>query len=421
MKKIIIIVFLFPFCAIRIAFCQSLWIKNQSPTTKNLQKVVFIDSLTGWAIGDSGLIIHTSNGGMNWDIQNSNIDLDLLSVTFPNKNIGWALSWTDSPPYGTVILNTSDGGHSWKNEFYNGADVYLKSIYFVDSLNGFIGGYSNGILYTTDGGNVWNQAEIDSFVGYPIYNIVFANKYYGFACGGSTDIMGVIYKTTNGGKNWSGKSVSADPIHSLVILDSLHIVGIGGDIEFGGGIVNSDNGGLSWNYKILNIAGTGLAISFRTLSEGWALIKGGPFIVTYDKGFIWNNYSFPESPIIADIAFTDSLHGYAVGIGGTILKYNIPLTSIDEKIELAAAFSLNQNYPNPFNPSTTISFFIPKMSKIILKIYDILGQEVKSFEHQMDAGEHNIKLTFNNLSSGIYIYTLTAGGYRASKKMIFKK
>ena len=184
MKNILIYSVLSILCLTNLIFSQNLWEKIQSPTTKNLQKIVFVDSLTGWAVGDSGVIIHTSNAGLNWEIQNSDINLDLFSVSFPDKNFGWALSSLNSPPYGSIILKTFDGGSSWKNETYNGQDNFLSSIFFIDSLNGWIGAYYGGILYTTDGGNLWNQAVIDSFSGYPINNFVFADKYYGFAAGG---------------------------------------------------------------------------------------------------------------------------------------------------------------------------------------------------------------------------------------------
>ena len=424
MRNILIVFILFNICFGSQTFCQNLWEKIQSPTTNNLQKIVFVDSLTGWAVGDSGIIIHTSDAGNSWNVQNSGVNLVLHSLTFPNKNIGWALSWTIAPPYGTIILNTLDGGNSWKNGFFNGQDVFLNSIYFVDSLNGWIGGNYSGILYTKDGGQIWNQAAIDSFSGFPIYNFVFANKNYGFASGGSTDFMGVIYKTTDGGRNWTGKSVAADPIQKIYFLDSNNIAGIGGDLEFGAGFIKSTNAGVNWIYKTLNIYGTGLGLSFRTASEAWAPIKGGfygRFLVTNDSGNTWNEYITPDSLFMSDIVFTDSLHGYAVGLNGAILKYRGVITSVQDPVEVPSGFSLKQNYPNPFNPSTTISFYISEKVNVKLIIYDIMGHEVKSFEQQMEIGEHNIKFTSDNLSSAVYVYTLIANKYIASKKMILLK
>ena len=154
MRSILITFILFNICFGNHIFCQNLWEKIQSPTTQILQKVVFVDSLTGWAVGDSGIIIHTSDAGNTWNVQNYNVAFNILSISFPNKNLGWALAWNFAPPYGTVILRTFDGGNSWKNESYNGQDPYLRYIYFVDSLNGWTGGTFSGILYTTDGGDM---------------------------------------------------------------------------------------------------------------------------------------------------------------------------------------------------------------------------------------------------------------------------
>ncbi|MDR3667452.1 MAG: YCF48-related protein [Ignavibacteriaceae bacterium] len=404
--------------------CQNLWEKIPSPTTQNLQKIVFVDSLNGWAVGDSGAIIHTTDEGNTWNTQNSGINLNLLSITFPTKDIGWALAWTNATPYGTIILHTTDGGNSWKNEFYNGQDVFLNSIYFIDSLNGWIGGNYSGILYTNNGGQLWNQAVIDSFAGFPIYNFIFTNKNYGFANGGSTDFMGVIYKTSDSGKNWTGKSVAADPIQKIYFLDSNNIVGMGGDLEFGAGFIKSTNAGNDWVYKTLNIYGTALGISFRTSSEAWAPIKGGffgRFIFTNDSGNTWNEYDTPDSLFMFDVAFIDSTHGFAVGLNGAILKYIGAVTSVKEPMEKVSGFMLKQNYPNPFNPSTTISFVIPEKSNVSLRVFDILGREVKAFDQKMDAGEHGIKFLSNNLPSGVYIYTLIANNYMSSKKMIILK
>jgi len=86
------------------------------------------------------------------------------------------------------------------------------------------------------------------------------------------------------------------------------------------------------------------------------------------------------------------------------------------------AYKLLQNYPNPFNPATTISYEIPKTSFITLKVYDILGRQVKTLVNkEMNSGSYETKFDASSLTSGIYFYSLQAGSFSQSKKMILLK
>ena len=85
-------------------------------------------------------------------------------------------------------------------------------------------------------------------------------------------------------------------------------------------------------------------------------------------------------------------------------------------------YNLSQNYPNPFNPSTIINFSIPKESMVTLKIYNILGQEVKTLVNDSKApGSYSVSFNASSLSSGIYLYTLRAGNFFQVKKMLLLK
>jgi hypothetical protein len=86
-------------------------------------------------------------------------------------------------------------------------------------------------------------------------------------------------------------------------------------------------------------------------------------------------------------------------------------------------YSLSQNYPNPFNPSTKIEYTLPVEGNVILKIYNMLGQEVKTLINNelVSAGRHSINFNAGNLASGIYIYRLQVGDFSSNKKMILLK
>ncbi len=85
-------------------------------------------------------------------------------------------------------------------------------------------------------------------------------------------------------------------------------------------------------------------------------------------------------------------------------------------------YNLSQNYPNPFNPSTTIKFDIPKVSRVSLKIYNVLGQEVETLVNEiMEPGAYNFKWDAGHFASGMYIYRIEAGDFVQSKKMMLIK
>jgi hypothetical protein len=106
------------------------------------------------------------------------------------------------------------------------------------------------------------------------------------------------------------------------------------------------------------------------------------------------------------------------------------VVGIDDDINsgLPSDYTLEQNYPNPFNPSTQIRFAIPEAGRVKLEIYNLLGQKIAELLNEdLSAGYHTVDFSTgsfgnaDNLSSGVYIYTLNANGFATSKKMILLK
>ena len=91
-------------------------------------------------------------------------------------------------------------------------------------------------------------------------------------------------------------------------------------------------------------------------------------------------------------------------------------------IEMPIEYALDQNYPNPFNPSTVITYSIPQKSNVSLKIYDILGNEIAALvNEQKEAGSYKVQYDASKLSSGVYIYSIQAGEFLETRKMILMK
>jgi photosystem II stability/assembly factor-like uncharacterized protein len=419
---------------------QGHWGKISQPTDRVLKHVFFVDSLTGWCAGADGLIFYTTDGAVSWLEQNSTVTTFIVDLFFLNKNLGWALTYRNVPPFGSTILSTTNGGNEWIANDFPEDNVFMNAVFYFDSLNGWLGG--SKITSTTDGGLTWQDAKIDSnFVsGLPVLNFNFYSRQFGYACGGFLDLSGVIWRTTDFGKNWSATGVSPDEIFDIFLFDSLKAITLSGDPEgfFGIGDIKSSDAGESWNYTELPLTALSFAIDFRTSTEGWSA-SGFKFLFSPDSGVTWEQIETPDSAVVFDLMFTDSLTGYAVGEGGLVLKYIFP--HVEEP--LPHKFSLYQNYPNPFNLVTNIKFDIPQTidtfkeenltvlspqlpqnsnNKTTLKVYDILGNEIVTLVNDyLPPGKYNFKFGVPFLASGVYIYQLISAGYVQTKKMVLLK
>lgn len=142
-----------------------------------------------------------------------------------------------------------------------------------------------------------------------------------------------------------------------------------------------------------------------------------PGIQIVDLYFYHNG--FPGTGYASIIAkkFINPSENYTVNFGGTTDPIGIKQIS-----SVVKDFNLGQNYPNPFNPSTKINFSIPSNDYVFLRVYDILGREVKTLvDNQLKAGEYEFEFDAHNLTSGVYYYSLRAGENVSVKKMVLVK
>jgi photosystem II stability/assembly factor-like uncharacterized protein len=387
-----------------------------------------VDSLTGWAAGEAGTIIKTTDGGNNWIVQNSAVQTFISDIFFLNKNLGWATTTQNDFPFKSFILKTTNGGDDWIAEAYQDTTKFIRTIFYFDSLNGWVAG--SYIAYTSDGGTNWIESEIDSNMvsGFPVHNFNFYNRNFGYACGGFIDQAGVIWRTTNSGINWSAEGVSVDEVFDLYVLDSLNAITLSGDPEglYPIADIKTTNAGSTWSNDTLSFFGMSFTIDFRTYNEGWSA-SGYKFLLTTNRGETWSEFATPDSAVIYDLQFTDARNGYAVGDDGVILKLDPSLVNAEDEKFIPDEFILYQNYPNPFNPSTNIRFQIAESGIVSLKIYDVLGNEVATLiSEELTPGSYEVEFpskTGNSLriASGIYFYQLRAGRFVQTKKMIFIK
>jgi len=122
------------------------------------------------------------------------------------------------------------------------------------------------------------------------------------------------------------------------------------------------------------------------------------------------------------VVFVQSVTSKTVYQSETISYADLNVTGIDDESSIPFNFSLEQNYPNPFNPKTKIGFRIADFRFVSLKVYDLLGREVATpVDEYRPAGSYEVEFDASRLSSGVYLYKLSAGDFSDVKKLMLLK
>ncbi|RPI66048.1 MAG: hypothetical protein EHM47_17565, partial [Ignavibacteriales bacterium] len=159
MHRIIFFISLF---TVELTFAQGEWIKINAPFTLDLECMYVHDSSNVWIAGDSGTIGYSSDWGASWILQHSNDSYFIKDIHFIDSLNGWAVGLQTVPPF-TQIYYTTDGGNNWTVSIFPDELIALRSIYFVDSLTGYLGGGSGSLYKTVDAGFKWTECNVDSF------------------------------------------------------------------------------------------------------------------------------------------------------------------------------------------------------------------------------------------------------------------
>ena len=145
---------------------------------------------------------------------------------------------------------------------------------------------------------------------------------------------------------------------------------------------------------------------------------------------LWITINEPVLPCYFDFLDGIGVYGWSEldGYGNSLnyakingIEYGT-LTGVNDKKDVVSKFGMAQNYPNPFNPSTTINYQLPKNGLVTIKVFDILGNEVKTLVNEYKAaGNYSINFDAAKLSGGVYFYRIISGNYTLSKKMVLLK
>ena len=276
------------------------------------------------------------------------------------------VSWLSSPIRDIWLIKTdADGDSMWTKEFgYSNTDDW-----------------SHSVQQTIDGGYIiTGETTSDGAGGYDVWLI-------------KTDAIGdTLWSKTFGGiGNDYGYSVQQTTDSGYIITGYTDSFGAGG-----------------YDVWLIRTDATGDTLWTKTF--GGALPDFGHCVQqTTDGGYIVSGYTI----------------SYGEGGGDVwLIKVAAHPTAIDETAQfLINDYKLLQNYPNPFNPSTTISFSIPQNGMVTLKVFDLLGNEVKTLiNEETESGYHQVEfLIESGTASGIYFYQLKTDTFLKTRKMLLLK
>ena len=350
---------------------------------------------------------------------------DLLLIksdaVFFTQNIG-------AGPYNYICLLGFSGWGHWQELPHQSSA--LISMVDNDSL---IFTLLNGISISSDRGETWDEIPDPPISGYIQLDLATNNYLYvSHGC--------QVYRTADLGQTWEDITGVLDEIG----FDSPYSCGtvlamVGHEDQliismyWGGGkgkLFMSEDHGTSWtvlNEFPVDHSVSALASKNNILYVGTGTTLSGVYYtndLTTWIDFSTGLESYDRS--VSQLVVTDE---YLYKTGGTLTSYQITLPELNTNLEKTQLidFTLSQNYPNPFNSTTTIQYDLPKESLVNIIIYDMLGKRIKTISNLLQtAGYHEIKWSATNdqgntVVAGIYFYTIEAGKFRQTKKMVFLK
>jgi photosystem II stability/assembly factor-like uncharacterized protein len=381
--------------------------------------------------------ILTTDGGAQWlpsSIPTAPSTWRGSYVAAVDANTAWILMRDPSFARGGGVFKTTDGGSSWTPQLtaFEPAGGNPRIIHFFDANVGVCVGYPNPagdweIYRTTNGGTLWTRIHLSAQPGEITFFLhsAFGNSLW-FSSGNSGIEDWRLYRTSDRGLTWStfhhGGSVSFPAFR-----DSVN--GLTARSVPANQVRRTTDGGTTWNdipvalpfstRFIRHVPGTSssyVMTSYAILGLGG--VPGSAY--TTNDGVTWTliDNVVHRGPA----AFFSSRAGWCGGQFDSLYKWtgDSLVTGVSErKGDLPERFALEQNYPNPFNPSTKIGFKVHASGFTSLKVYDVLGREVRTLVNEnLHAGSYEVTFDATGLASGVYFYRLHAGEFAQTKRLV---
>jgi len=381
--------------------------------------------------GTNPKVFRTTNGGLNWEvIPVGGIGNELYCI--------WAInSATAFVGEGIVsgnanLYKTTNGGQNWFSVFQTPNNRgYFNGLAFTKA-NGSLFGLAIAERIYRSSNNGLNWVELNPGVN-GVSNaqnslMIIDNNFYGF---GLNNGAARIRLTTDNSSTWTTQQISVSgSITSAIAFHTNKMLGVAATSISLPDISRTTDGGNTWSTINIGAGVTGTCYLNWVPQTPVIYILGanGGIKRSTDNGLTW---VLTPTPGVTNLTYFDFVqggnivYGYAVSSNGNVIKLTDTLsvlTGINGNTEHPTDYKLEQNYPNPFNPSTSISYSIAKNEFVKITIFDVLGREIEALVNETkSAGTYNVTWDASKLSSGIYLYRITAGDFTDIKKMVLSK
>ncbi|MBK6964269.1 MAG: T9SS type A sorting domain-containing protein [Bacteroidales bacterium] len=304
-----------------ISFSQTWQWSNPNPTSNELRSCYFVDENIGYTVGEAGLIMKTSDGGISWRSLNSGTKAYLTSVFFINELKGFCTG-VDWNSFNGVLLSTENGGTTWDIQVFDATyDTYeLNQVFFIDPNIGFLTCYNGKIFKTTNGGIDWEY--FDTELTYSLNSICFLDSNIGWIggmnhfVGGDDD--GLILKTIDGGNHWAVASYCPLTVLSLSFANQSIGYAVGYD-----GIIKTSDGGQTWSTIYTTGGYNGLYSVFCHSVDSVTVVGGNGLIInTIDGGTNWDTIPSGTNQNLYCLFAGNQDAQFIVGGYGTVLRKN---------------------------------------------------------------------------------------------------
>jgi photosystem II stability/assembly factor-like uncharacterized protein len=295
--------------------------RNPVPQGNDIVDLAFVDPNVGWGVGREGLVMKTTDGGLNWSIQATNTTRDLTAIAALSADTAFIVGT------GGTMLATDDGGQSWRT-MPAGVAEDLAHVQFVDRSTLWSAGRRGTLRFSVNAGATWETtadgtSDWDATV--PLTNAVdiarvrFLNRLDGCVLTTAQEAT-TLYCTGDGGVTWRQRGQPFPGVaRDIAFGRDLQTAVAAGDR---GLMLRTTDGGATWQRLNIPTAANLTSVTFSDDETAHAVGDGGVVLKSVSGGRSWAVLPPPRPSTLrlTHITFVNPTVGYSVGAAGTLLK-----------------------------------------------------------------------------------------------------